>query len=572
MSKVSFLKIAALLLFISFLVYGNSLFNQFVWDDHYLIERNPYIKDFKYIKEIFLSDVGMVSSARVFLGAGTYRPVSMLTFLFDYRVWKLNPLGYHLFNVLLHSLNTILLFMLFKSISNDTKISFFSVLIFALHPIHTEVVSVISNRQDLLASFFMVISFIVYIKTYALKKTRYLFMSSIFFLLSLLSKENAIIFVFLLMAYDYYFLGDYNIKIILKRFHFYLPYFFVILLYLTLRKMFISKELALGIWSHSAFLSAPFYLKVLTTFQIIASYIKLLLFPVNLSAMYLLTVARLDIITIFSTGLVLGLMVLAYFLKKRNKLVSFFIVFFFITIVPFSLVIPFGARFNDRFLYLPSIGFCFIIGYFLKVLFSKVNKASLGIVRLKTLVVLILICLLSFYAYQTIKRNYSWRTDLLLWQKTVSSCPNCARAHTNLGYAYKDIKLYDKALEEFNKSLSLSPNEYRTYLGIGKVFLERKEFEKSLRYLKKAEELSSGDASILNDIGVVYSYLKNFDMANVYFKKALELWADFPEPYYNIGMLYYNQANVDKARSYLQRASDLDPDNQKFKSRLDMLN
>lgn len=570
MSRILFLKIAVLLLSISFLVYGNSIFNQFVWDDYYLIEQNPYIKNFKYIEEIFSSDVGMVTSTRT--PAGTYRPISMLSFMIDYKIWKLEPIGYHLTNVLIHSLNSILLFLLFYFVSKEKIVSFLSALIFTVHPIHTEAVSVIFNRMGLLVCFFMLISFIFYIKAAELKKIEYLFLSVIFFLLSLLSKETAIFFVFLLMSYDYYFVSNQNIKMFFKRTPFYLIYFLVILFYLILRKIFISQELAFGIWLNSAFLSIPFYLKILTTFNIIASYIKLLFFPINLSAMYLVTTAKLNFITIFSGVLISTLLILAYLRRRQNKLVSFFIVFFFITILPFALVIPFGVRFNERFLYLPSVGFCFILGYFLQVMFSKAGKNSLGVVRLKTLVSLTLICLLFFYACQTIKRNYDWRSNLWLWQETVSTCPVSAEAHANLGYAYLDLHLYDKAIEEFLKSLSLKPNQFRVCIGIGKVFLAKEDFENSLIYFKKAGELSMDTPLLHNDIGIAYSYLGNFDMALVSFKKAIELWNKFPEPFYNIGVLYCNQDNLVKAKYYFQKASSLNPDNPNFRYHLNIVN
>jgi tetratricopeptide (TPR) repeat protein len=570
MNRILFLKIASLLVFITFLIYGNSLFNHFVWDDHSLIERTPYIKDFKYIKKIFSSDVGMVMHYHGSMGH--YRPISLLSFMIDYKIWRLNPFGYHITNIVIHSLNLILLFLLFYYVCKEIKLSLISVLIFALHPIHTEAVTPIFNRMGLLASFFTLISFIFYIKSNQLRKVYYLFFSAIFFLLSLLSKETGIILVLILIIYDYYFIANYNMKVLFRRIYFYLPYFLIILFYLLLRKNFIVAEKALGIWSIPAFSSISFGLQILTTFQIIALYIKLLFFPINLSAMYLLTTAQFNFISFFYGIVINGLIILAYFLRRKNKSISFFIAFFFVTILPFCLVIPFGIRFQERFLYLPSVAFCFIFGNFLKTVISKPNKRFLEVVNFRAFVKIVLIIILLFYGYQTIIRNYDWRTDFLIWKDTVTRCPYCVRAHNNLAYAYKDKGEYKKALEEFNISLSLNPNAFKAYQGIGLVFLETGEFKKSFIYLRKAKYLRPEDASIYNNIGIVYANLGDFNMALTSFKKAIKIWNEFPEPYYNLGMLYYNRNELDKAKAYFEKAVDLNPDNQQFINRLDIVN
>jgi tetratricopeptide (TPR) repeat protein len=567
MLKVNPFILGLLLLIASFIVYGNSIFNGFVWDDDFLIVRNPYIKDIKFAKKMFSSDVGEVATHRVTLGH--YRPISMLLFMLDYKLWGLRAGPYHLVNILIHAVNSILLFALFFSLSREKLVSFISALLFALHPIHTEAVTPIHNRMGIWVCLLMLISLLFYLRANRQKSILCLFMSVMFFLLALFSKETAIMFVFILLCYDYFFTAEQRAIIILKKFGLYLPYFIVILLYLLLRKNFISQGLALGKWSNPIFSSLPFYLQILTTFKIITAYLRLLVFPVNLSAAYIVQVASIDSASVMSLLLVSALLLSAYFLRRRNRIISFSISFFFVTILPFSLLIPFGVRFNERLLYLPSAAFCFIVGYSFQRLWMVKEHRFFNLIGHKTLIIIGLCSLLLFYGYQTLKRNYDWRTNLLLWQRTVASCPAWAGGHINLGYAYMDIQQYDKALRQFQTAIFLKPNEYRSYLGIGKVLLATRQFKESLVYLKKAKLLSKNNAAVYNDLGIAYSYLADFDMALASFNKALSIWKEFPEPYHNIGILYYNKGEWRDAKDYFEKAFNLNPDNLIFKYRLE---
>lgn len=565
MSRVLFLKIAALLLAISFLVYGNTLFNKFVWDDTALIVNSPYVKDIKYLKAIFLGDVGMLSAYREPMGF--YRPLSLLSFTFDYKIWRLQPFGYHLHNIIIHSINSILVFLLFFYLTKQINLSLLSALIFVLHPVHNEVVAAVFNRMEMLACLFVLLSFLFYITITRKNRIKNLSMSVAFFTLGILSKETGIILILILMLYDYYFVVEYKMKLFVKRLFYYLPYCVIILLYLLTRSVInIQDKNSLYILS---LISVPesLFLKILTLFKITAFYIKLLFFPFNLSALYLFNISKLDFSSIFSVFLVFALIISALILRKRNKLLSFFIAFLILTISFFSFLV---SRLQERFLYLPSIGFCFILGHIFIKAFSRTKEVGKIIVGSKSFVMLILICLLLLYSFKTFIRNYDWRTELMFWEATASSCEKCNIAHVNLGYLYKDLVEYDKAQAEFQKAISLSPKDFRAYQGMGNVLLFNGDIEQnSLSYLNKALNLMPVSPSIYNDIGVYFAMKGNFEASLLCFEKAINLWQDYPEAHYNIGMLYYNRKDLEKAMLYFQRASELNPDKPKFKQYLD---
>src|SRR3990172_10667433 len=140
-------------------VYLNSLSNQFVYDDKFTIVTNYFIKTWNNLPSLFNKDYFKFS------GELSYRPVVPLSYFIDYTLWKLNPFGFHLTNTLLHTLNSVLLFLLLKRIFNCQTTSFLATLIFSCHPVLTEAVNAISYREDLLATTFFIGAFLLYMKT-----------------------------------------------------------------------------------------------------------------------------------------------------------------------------------------------------------------------------------------------------------------------------------------------------------------------------------------------------------------------------------------------------------------------
>ena len=193
--------LAALILFIfSFLIYLPSLQHNFVWDDVIEIKKNY----FKFEKTSLVKSIFPEKSAKK--KKGYFRPITYLTLGYDYKIWGDNPFGFHLTNVLLNSLSTILLFFLFLlilkrfEIEGKEVIAFFSTLLFIVHPMHVESVSWIAGRTDILCSLFFIAAFVSHIKSN--DKPYFIILTCFLFYLSVLSKELAVAFPFTVLAYD----------------------------------------------------------------------------------------------------------------------------------------------------------------------------------------------------------------------------------------------------------------------------------------------------------------------------------------------------------------------------------
>ena len=176
-------------------VFIKSLENDFVWDDYDLVISNPYVKSFNWMPRVFTEQLynstGVVSNF--------YRPIQLVSYAVDYSVWKLNPYGYHLTNLLFHISNSILLYLILFLTGVSPPIGLFTSLLFGVAPMISGITFYIAARSDLLAVFFMFLSVLCLLRYAQVKKTAYYFISLLFFICSLLSKEMAIIFPFLLV-------------------------------------------------------------------------------------------------------------------------------------------------------------------------------------------------------------------------------------------------------------------------------------------------------------------------------------------------------------------------------------
>ena len=180
------------------IAYFNSLHNPFIWDEEEIIVRNPIIKDWHYLKEIFKTNIFGTGIKP----GGYYRPMYTLSFMLDYHLWGLNTTGYHIFNITLHILNSLLLCFLFIRLGLGVKIAYLAGILFALYPINCEAVSLIAARVEPLAAFFSLLCFIFFVNGVKDRKFNF-FLSVIFFIMALFTKESVLILPFMALIYSF---------------------------------------------------------------------------------------------------------------------------------------------------------------------------------------------------------------------------------------------------------------------------------------------------------------------------------------------------------------------------------
>jgi len=517
-------KAILLIFFLTLVVYSNSLGGEFVSDDEYFVVKNVNIKSLKNIPD-FISNRSAVAFAD--LSLDVYRPVTTLSYAIDYFFWKLNTLGYHLVNVFFHSLNAILLCIFLYALFGDIWIAAFASLFFALHPVETEVVAWISGRSSVLFLFFYLSALLLYIRGKILP-------SLALFAVSLFSKEMAVTLPILLVAYDIHFP---KIEPLKRKVYRYVPYFLMVLGFILIRIFVLKRISQCGWWGNSPYHT---FLSMSVSFL---DYLKVLILPVDQCAFYITNVYT----TVFHPKVLLGLSLLAVSLAsiplvfKRSKHASFFICWFFITILPVANIVPIRALMADRFLYIPSIGFCVILAMVLRK-------------QKKTIAMAAAVSIVIIYGLFTVIRNEDWKDPILLAKSIIRVSPQNPWGYTCLGSAYLGDEKYAAAEKALKKALALSRDYSAPKTALGFCYIRSGKYEEAINLLKESLKSDPRNLETLNLLGVSYGSIKKYDEAIKEFENSIAIDPTFVNAYLNLGATYEFMQKHDSAIGEYNRA------------------
>ncbi len=538
-----------LLIAITALAYANSLKNDFVWDDYFVVVDNNFIKSWNNFPAIFSKAYltpleGLKSGNLTGSGETTYRPVVTGSYFLDYWLWGLNPFGYHLSSLLLHIANVILLYLLARLLLNDKYIAVLAALFFAIHPVNTEAVNVISFREDLLAFLFLASAFILFIKQDASggrKKSLYLILSAGLFLLALFSKEEALVFPVILVLYDYLFVFKQKWQGLFTRAApRYLGYALAAIFYLA---VWTTLKGARGVFSAEyPYPGGNFYTNFLTMSKVVVTYIFWLILPVNIHAILPENEPAFILHSIFnpeaffSIILIILLLAVAFIIRKKLKEISFSILWFFILLLPVSNIIPISCVIAARYLYLPMAGFCIGLAVILFKIYNFKGKffSSRLLKKFSRYTVVII---LIFYFIFTAIRNLAWKNNIIVWQELVESSPGNAQAHINLGNQFKRIKLFDSAVNEYRIALKLNPGLAEAYNYWGMALGAQARYVEAANCFRKAIEIDKKYVCAYNNLAVNYVYMNKWDEASMAWMKVLEIDPENKEANHNLEKL-----------------------------------
>ena len=499
-----------ILIFISVIPYINTLENDFVFDDRSQIVENRELRDASNISRFIQRPRG----------------IKYVILLADYKIWGLNPFGYHLTNLILHALCTISLYCLFIKIFTNSRIPLITGLLFATHPVHTEAVTAIANRTDLLAMLFFIWSLSFYIMK---KRSLWFYLLSIIsFILALFSKEAAVVSLpIILIFYDLYFNKGERWDFLKKNSWYYVPYGLIIITFLLYIRFILSMYPAspeprvAGLFLQQSFPS--FFYTACKAFLI---YIKMLFFPLNLNVDYALPLSRslLEwkvLVSLVSLILFLILTVRMYFFSKA---ISFSMAWLFITLFPLSnLLFPIAHYFvAERYLYLPSVGFCLLIAIIIDK-FMDIERLFFKKLSPKKTAIFMLTIILCLYLGLTINRNIDWRSNYTLWSKTVKQSPHSFRAHHNLGNVYQYQGLIDKAIEHYQIAVKLKPLDPDVYFNLGIAYQSQGFFDKAIENYWIVINLNPNDSGAHKKLGSAYHSQGLFDKAKEHYRIAKRL-------------------------------------------------
>ena len=518
--------------------YSLSFKNNFVGDDVPEIIQD-YLSGQKYsLKNIFFSP----------FGTHNYRPLRKLSALIDTYFWGLNPWGYHLTNVSFHILNALLIYSLATFLFKAHYPALLAGSFFVLSPLHSEVVYGISFRADALTTFFYLFSLLLFLKTKksALKSASY-YLSLFCFLLSLLSKGIAVTLPLILIAF-YLILPAPPVSPEKFRWKRYLPFLSLSFLYLICRKLIVGHLFQRNFWGGT-------FASTFSTMQtVMVKYLALFLFPFNLHLEYepVIYSGLFDLPVIASFVILTGLFISAIYLIRRKRVCSFCILWFFITLIPSSNLIPIAYLIAERYLYLPSIGLFLLLGYLIWQI--KANTPAFQRV-FDYSAIAILIC----FFLLTLRQRTVWKDNLSLWKNAVRYSPASFVAHLNLGTSYFNRKLFDLSAKELERATRISPQSRLAWFNLGNALAEKGEMRQAATAYRKSLQIDPQFWEADFNLGTILYQEGSYNAALVHFHNAWQSPPPRPSIAFYLGLCYEGQNEWEKARDWYRKVLELAP-------------
>jgi protein O-mannosyl-transferase len=556
---------------LGFLIYGKVLFGGFVFDDHKTIVGNAVI-------------TGPIDIGKLW-NLNKPRFLTSFSYALNYNLSGPNPISFHLVNIVIHIINSFLVFFIVRyllnflgnnksGILNNPFIPLLSAVIFLVHPIQTSAVSYISQRYAVLSALFYFSAFLFYLK--AISETgkslivsflnprfiMFYFISLVCASYSFLTKENSYTLPVIILVTNIFIIQWVNVER-LKKIVFSAPFFILAVLI-----FYISYAMPSGVNIGKTVTSLSMKQDVvigrteyfLTELNVIRTYTKLLIFPVKQNIDYDFPISKLplDLNTLFSGSLIVILLFLAFYFYRKAKIISFSIIFFFISLSVESSFIPIIDVIFEHRLYLPMFGFSFMSAYLMVYFWDLMRKKKLH--RLKGIYKMLILIYIFILASLTFFRNNVWISELTLWSDAVKKSHDKARVHYNLAIALHDNNRIPEAVKEFEHTLKLDPKDRGAYQNLGAIYEAKGDKEKALSYYIKAVENNPYEISVHNALGSFYAKNGNNEAAERQYKAIIALDSQNAKAYDSLGVIYANVGKFDEAVSNHYKALRINPE------------
>jgi tetratricopeptide (TPR) repeat protein len=535
-----------LLLAATFLAYANALDGEFVYDDRFQVLRNPTVKSLEYLPQMFTQSVWQFMAQTAQEPTGLYyRPLFNIALILSYQFFELEVFGWHLVSVLLHLGVTMLIYLLCRQWKLSAQVAFASALLFGVHPVHSESVAWVSGLPDPLAAVFGLASLLLYERYYHSTGGRPLVLglSIGFGLLAMFSKEVAIVLPALLVLREWLdraageSLSATVVRIVRRT----APFVIVALVYLGMRYAvlgFLSKPepKAVGI---------PILHVVLTIPSVLLRYARMLFAPVPLAVVYdhqyVTSVAD---IRFLGAALAVAVLIGGTVWLVRGSLVGRFalamVILFIVPVLNLKAFNPEESLVHDRYLYLPSIGFCLLIGLALAWLSDRFQSRRPLFAPVTALIGF------AFF-FLTVYQNGFWQNDFVMANHALRVSPNRPFLLNYLGAHYLEQNNLAEAERFYLEALKSNPKYFDAYSNLGDVYRMQRRFAEAEQAYRKAVELGAPYADTHYNLGVTYTSQGRLAEAEGPLLQAIRIHPAHTNARYNLGWVYDNQGKLPQA-------------------------
>ncbi|HEV2691369.1 MAG TPA: tetratricopeptide repeat protein [Verrucomicrobiae bacterium] len=497
--------------------------------------------------------------------ASNWHPLTWLSHMADCELFRLNPAGHHLGNLFLHAINAVLLFILWRRLTADLWPAAFIAALFAWHPLHVESVAWVSERKDVLSTFFALLALLSY-AGYArgqkaestsgvvssapggvFYRDRSYWLALMYFACSLMSKPMLVTLPFVMLLLDFWPLRR-PLRLSgvgLEK----LP-FFALSVATCVVTVFAQRQEAMA-----SFTKCPPGLRLENVMMAYVGYLQKAFWPAKLAVFYPLPDAIAWPAVVAAGAVLIFISILAVGVVRQRPYLLVGWLWYLGTLVPVIGLVQVGDQaMADRYTYFPLIGIFLAVTFFIKekAVHSQISKVVLAAIAGAVL----LACL----ALTTVQLRY-WRNSETLFTHALAVTKNNALAHLNLGEALQEEQRPAEALVQYQEVIRLSPARQESYNNIARILTDEGRPEAALEYSRAAVRLNPRSPSLHTSLGIVFSELRRFDEAQAEFSEALRLDADNVPAHFMAGRTYLRQGNDLAALPSLQAALKLAPDN-----------
>ena len=565
-----------------FILYANTLTHEYAIDDAIVITQNEFTKQgIKGISNILSYDtfMGFFGKKKNLLAGGRYRPFSLITFAIEYQFFGENPFVSHLGNILLYILTGILIFLLLKKYFPFTESSYAWLplplavtLLYLAHPVHTEVIANIKGRDEILSMLGSLLALYLTLTYLQQRKTWHIILAALSLFVGLMSKENAVTFLAIIPLAVYFFMPA-KLNESMK------PMFFLLLSFVI---FFIIRRMVLGPMNtkipdellNNPFLHASTGEKYATIIYTLGLYVKLLLYPHPLTNDYypfhIPIIGFSDWRVLVSLALYISMGIYAVLRLPKKNIYSFSILYYLITLsIVSNIFFAIGTFMNERFLYMPSLGFALAMVF---LLLPKRTKA----IWINNIKVLVFFIMLSAFTAKTIDRNRYWKNDFTIFTHDVKISPNSVKSNCSAGGKLLEQsalvedenikKEYQRlSLQYLEKAVSLYPTYKDALLLLGNAHYEiHKNYRKTMFYYLRLLRLNPDYDLVYNNIERIFSGYDTIDYKIYIYEEMYKINPRRFEVNYNLGNLYGKYKNdLEKSIHFLTRALQIKPDEAK---------
>jgi len=562
-------------------VYLNTLPNKYAYDDFSVVAGNKFTTE--GITGIFGhlfndSFMGFTGQKNLFRG-GRYRPLSLITFSAEYQFFGANPFVSHLINVILYGLICMLLFKVLAALFQEKLIfkksrdyflslSLMAALIFAAHPIHTEVTANIKGRDELMALLFGLLAWTAIIKYTDGGKPVQAVFGGFFFFLSLMSKESAAPLLLLIPVSLYCFRRE---PIFRKSFRVSsLSLFTGFAIFLLIRQSVLGwsakPTMEDNILSNSFMHASGFSERYGTTLYTLWLYMKLLFLPhpltIDYYPFYIPYIGLGDLRAILPLILYAGLVIVALYLTFRKNIAGFGLLFYLVALFPVSnILFIIGPFMGERFAFIPSVGFAIAITW---ILIRGAEKS-----RMTKLLPYILIVLLIIYSGKTISRNFDWKDSFTLYTHDVLTSVNSAVITKGAGHelllkaeatndSSEKIAYAQKAIPFLEQAVKMNKTTTETFL-LGNAYYENGAYEKALDLYIETLRINASYDKAYKNYFIAVNRLKSPAMKIRYYDLLIKTAGEKYDPYYYKGLVFGKEMNLpDSSINNFIKATQID--------------